>query len=398
VVGRLRTFCHISEYDEAGYRQLHRLIAASDPLVLWAPSSQFLSDRSVSRVSPDDFLHFIEKGMVQVVAREPWLDSRSFRDNHGWPGARWNPRIDDALRRMLRDDEREPDLQRRRVAAAPDENGPDRARQMIKETPEAATEIVEALSDKRREVEIPPGTLATAVRKADDPFGRAEVVLRDAYNHADAIGLTQAETAILLGSGDSVFSQRVAAIFTEEMANYRGQAKGLLADGSTTVTAAQLSSQLVDLLALLETIGPPTDLRSFMKGKGHQELVEWSRKVIKLLVSAHPTKLKEQLVEQLKVDLKDAAFPHPPLDERVVDTASLALAAKGVLEGSEMLVLFGLAFEVYPMLKRGLRARGLADPGFTGPQWPFRYLWGTSARRSRHTQLLDLLEMGRSED
>lgn len=32
------TFCHIGEYDEAGYRMLHRMLAMSQPLILWAPT------------------------------------------------------------------------------------------------------------------------------------------------------------------------------------------------------------------------------------------------------------------------------------------------------------------------------------------------------------------------
>lgn len=389
--GRLRTFCHISEYDEAGYRQLHRLIAASDPLVLWAPSSQFLSDPRISRVSPDDFLHFVEEGMVQVVARERWLDSRSFRDSHAWPGARWNKYIDSALWRMFRDDEGEPDLRRRRVAAAPEESGPDQARRTIEERPDVAAEIVDALRDGRRAAEIPPGTLATAERAADDAYGKAEIVLRDAYNHADAMSLTAAETAILLSPGDGVFAQLVAANHAESIATAEESGEAV-ADRSSSVTAAQLSRQLVDLLAMLETLGPPADLRSFMEGNGHRDLVEWSRSAIDLLVSAHPTKLKQQLVDQLRSDLERGAFRQDPLDERVVEAASLAIAMKGLLEGSELLVLFGLAFDAYPLLKRKMRDRDLADAEFTGPQWPFRYLWNTGARHGRHGQLLDLLE------
>ena len=34
--GLFPTFCHIGEYDEAGYRMLHRMLAMSQPLILWA--------------------------------------------------------------------------------------------------------------------------------------------------------------------------------------------------------------------------------------------------------------------------------------------------------------------------------------------------------------------------
>jgi hypothetical protein len=29
------TFCHIGEYDLSGYRMLHRMLAMSQPLILW---------------------------------------------------------------------------------------------------------------------------------------------------------------------------------------------------------------------------------------------------------------------------------------------------------------------------------------------------------------------------
>jgi hypothetical protein len=387
----LRTFCHISEYDDGGYRELHRLIAASDPLVLWAPSSQYLVDPGICRVSPDDFLHFVDEGMVQVVAREEWLTSVSAREGHPWPGARWNRRIDGALRRMLLDDEREPDPQRRRVAAAAKEAGKDEALRIIEEKPDVAAETIDAL--RNRSSEIPPGTLATAVREGDDIHDRAKVVLRDAYNHADAMATTTAETAILLGPG--VFSRRVAAIYAEEMASDAG-AGPALADSSSVVTAAELSGQLVDLLAKLEALGPPADLRSFMKGRGHRELIEWYRGAFHLLVGSDPRELNKQLVDHLREDMERGEFGSGSRAERVVDGVSLAIAGKGVMEGAELLVLLGLALDAYPVLKRAARKLDLADADFSPTQWPFRYLWGTGARHGRHTQVLDLLGNDRS--
>jgi hypothetical protein len=294
---------------------------------------------------------------------------------------------------MFRDDQREPDLRRRRVAAAPDETGPDQARQAIEERPEVASEIAQVLGDKTRKDEIPPGTLETAARKADDAFPRAEIVLRDAYNHAEAIRLTKAETAILLGPGHGIFSQQVAAIFAEGMAGEHGSAREDVADGSRVVTAAQLSRQLVELLATLETLRPPADLRSFMEGRGRQELIDWSRAAIDVLVGVRPTRLKEELVAMLRSDLEVGNFSSGSVDQHITDAASLALAVKGLLEGSKPLTVCGLAFAAYPLLKKVAMAHDLSDDAFSGPQWPFRYLWGTGPRRGRHAQLLDVLEV-----
>jgi len=37
-VANFPTFCHISEYRLQGYSSLHRMLACSRPLVLWAPA------------------------------------------------------------------------------------------------------------------------------------------------------------------------------------------------------------------------------------------------------------------------------------------------------------------------------------------------------------------------
>lgn len=389
--GRLRTFCHISEYDEVGYRNLHRLIAASDPLVLWAPSSQIVSDPDVCRVSPSVFLDFVEEGTVQVVAREPWLDSPAFRDGHGWPGARWDKTIDEALRRMFRDDQRVPDLRQRRVVAAAEETGPDRAHEAIEKEPGIAAEIVEALSDGERKAEIPPGTLATATRSADDAFSRAAIVLRDAYNHADAITLSEAETAILLSPGDGVFSRRVAAIFSERLRDEPGRLGGS-PDATSILTAAELSRQLVELLATLESLGPPADLPAFMRGRGREELIAWSRAAIDLLVDVRPARLKDEMARKLRDEIEAGAFASAPFDLRFASGASLALAAIGLLEEPTPLTLFGLAFAAHPVLRAAAEAHDLASAEFSGPRWPFRYVWGTGPRRGQHARLLDLFE------
>ncbi|GHG38657.1 MULTISPECIES: hypothetical protein [Amycolatopsis] len=82
-----RTFCHIGEYGEAGYRNLHRMVVSSDPLVLWAPSSTLLS---ASQVEPRQFVRLVDDRHVRVIAREPWLLSRTLgigiRRGKGRPG------------------------------------------------------------------------------------------------------------------------------------------------------------------------------------------------------------------------------------------------------------------------------------------------------------------------
>ena len=72
------TFCHISEYNEAGYRLLHRMLAMSQPLILWAPTSAGL-EHEQCRIPPPKFIRYVEEGRIRVFGREPWLTSRVFR-------------------------------------------------------------------------------------------------------------------------------------------------------------------------------------------------------------------------------------------------------------------------------------------------------------------------------
>lgn len=392
VPNRLRTFCHISEYDQAGYRQLRRLIAASDPLVLWAPSSEFLSDPSCP-ISSREFLEFIEGGVIQVIAREEWLNSPQKRNEHPWPKARWNAHIDGALQSMCRRDDSIADPRERRVMSVGEETGKGWAEQAIEERPEVAAEIAGALGDATKEGEIPLGTLQTAARAKGGPTKKVEAVLRDAYNHSDAIKQAKAETAILLGPGDGIFARQVAAIHTDAIAAGTGPAEqARRSEAEAVLAASELSRQLVELLAMLEELGPGTDLRSFLDGPGHRELVKWSRKVIEMLSGIPPEYLREKLAANLKRDLVEGGSTSTPLALRAIGPPSAALAAAGAVTEHAPLALLGLAFNAFPYLYAEAEARDLVDADFSGPQWPFRYLWNGGARHGRLALLLDALE------
>lgn len=63
------TFCHIGEYGKSGYANLHRMIAVSHPLNLWAPTSALLGSENC-QVSPKEFLGYVEGGYIRVFGRE----------------------------------------------------------------------------------------------------------------------------------------------------------------------------------------------------------------------------------------------------------------------------------------------------------------------------------------
>src|SRR5262245_55075561 len=99
----LPTFCHISDLGTYGYSRLHRLISVSYPLILWSPSSVLLKSPDC-RVSPRDFVKMIEDGIIRVTGRREWILSKSFRENHRWAGARWDPYVDGAIRAIYDND------------------------------------------------------------------------------------------------------------------------------------------------------------------------------------------------------------------------------------------------------------------------------------------------------
>jgi hypothetical protein len=74
-------FCHISEYREAGYQALHRMLAISQPLNLWAPSSAY-SHSPVCKLPPKDFVRYVDDGLIRVFGREECLLDPEHRARH----------------------------------------------------------------------------------------------------------------------------------------------------------------------------------------------------------------------------------------------------------------------------------------------------------------------------
>ncbi len=158
-----RTFCHLSEYGEEGYAQLHRMLAASAPLVLWAPSTSLLQSRDCL-VQPMGFLHYVERGDIRVIGRERWLTSSRYRNAHSWPGAAWNAEVDDKLAEWAETDKVKP-LSERKVVVAAEEGGPQAAEQRLQEDPNAEKETWSALVRADSAGHLPPGVLQSAERQ-----------------------------------------------------------------------------------------------------------------------------------------------------------------------------------------------------------------------------------------
>jgi hypothetical protein len=384
-----RTFCHISEYGEAGYRHLHRMIASSSPLVLWAPSSTLLSAPSC-QVGPREFVDLVHNKHVRVIAREEWLFSPSKRNGHPWEGAAWTPSVDDELRKLAEADrDREPS--KRRVTVAPPEPGMKWATEHFEENGELVDRVTRVLKGRAPEKDIPVGVLETARRYENDPRKTVEHVLRDVRNHGDAIALSGAEAPFFLSPRDSQFLRWIDST-TEPPAP--------AASARQNLDYAELAAQLLALLRTMEISGGATDLRRFVDSPGHEELARWYASICRCVALERPKSLEDKVSRELNRTL-DGARLHNTfrswLSRRVeapVFALGLATTIAGpFFDGPSALSLAGVLLGAIPVGNGVLRRLGYVPAQYTGAQWPFLYSFGHEASAKRIRRLRRALDL-----
>lgn len=399
------TFCHIGEYDKRGYRMLHRMLAVSHPLNLWAPVSSEL-DGDGCKVSQQAFLRNVRKGHIRVFAREDWLTSRSFRDSRPFPGARWVESFDGVLKEILDGDSSLP-VQQRRVVVAPEEGGWTWAKKQLEEKPEQVARWNRVARSETAAESIPAGTLQAAFRFAgDDPVKLATAILRDAHNHGEAIRVSGSEVPFLLNAADRRFLDvlRDAAGSEQVARRGRGRAPFTWAAQPPVLdeTGAELAEQLLKVLKLLDhsSLAPRSDkdLDKFLDGEGHLELVAWFRRICEQLKRTDAQKLDNAVVTVLRDELSHAELSRP-LRDAIRHPVALSVGAVGLLTAvmgsviapSDPVALVGLSAAAFPVGSGLLQWAGYVPASFTGPQWPFLYSYGSPARRQQIAHLIDVL-------
>lgn len=390
------TFCHISEYGAPGYRELHTLLAISQPLNLWAPSSVLI--RHASCIPAKDFIRYVEEGVIRIQARERWLTDRAHRQTHPWEEARWDNQIDNALRDILRIDERLPERERR-VLAAPPENGLELATERLESDPGQIAYWNRAYNGRRADRRIPEGTFATVQRYADGgPFAIAKWILRDAYNHGAAFALSGARAPLLLNAADRHFVRMITHARTTESADARPPAP-------TTPSrdrAAALAEQLLEVLRCLDIHAGPRSLDAFLTGPGRRELVQWISETCDQY-QYHPRRVLDGLViRELHRVLEPSRFKSPirELRERPVATifGTLALATGAlsyILSPGDPLNAVGLAAGAFPLGTGLVKQMGWVPSTYDGPQWPFLYAYSSRATKSKMTKMAYALSVNR---
>jgi hypothetical protein len=400
------TFCHIGEYDKSGYRMLHRMLAMSQPLILWAPTSPQL-EHEQCRIPPQAFLRYVEAGRIRVLAREQWLTSKTFRDSRPFPGARWTESFDGELKKLCEQDASKP-VEQRRVVAAPPEDGWTWAENHLDDDPGQVARWNRLARSKTAASKIPAGTLQAAFRHAgDDPVELAKAILRDAYNHGQAIRLSGAEVPFLLSATDRRFldvlgktaspSRRAASRSRGTMAQ-AGPAEPLPIDE----TSAELAAQLLDVLQLLDIGAPGTrrskDLDKFLRGDGHQNLVAWLSRMCSLLKQTDARNLDNAVITALQADLSGGELARP-LRDMIRQPVATSVGAIGVattvmtyaIDPTGALSTTGFLTAAVQAAMGLFRALGYVPVSFTGPQWPFLYTYGSPAKKRQMAHLLNVL-------
>jgi hypothetical protein len=399
----LSTFCHISQYGVQGYESLPRMIAMSRPC-LWAPSSVLLKSDS-SGISSGTFLKYVEAGEIRVFGRYEWLNEPGWRNSRPWSGAAWDNEIDGTVRRLCDEDSSKP-LALRRVAIAPPEQGYNWADSYLASHPKEVKRWERILQSKKRRNEIPGGSREAALRDIDKPYYAARRILRDAYNHGQVISYSEADAPFLIQGmhGDflRILSQ-APPLDDQEVPGAEPMDLSVAGSSKVDVRLGELLHQLLKILAELDVHarnrGDVDALDSFIRGEGRKDLMLWMKKICSLLKRVDARDLNGVVLEQLSSDINEAHFSNVfqellyRKDESALGLMGIVSAVIGLAtDPTGIASLLGIAASAYPVGKGLIRQLGYAPVGFSGPQWPFFYAYGSRPKQRQLKQLRYVLD------
>lgn len=393
----LPTFCHISELGTLGYSNLHRMLAMSSPLNLWAPSSVLLREPGC-RITPERFIGYVRDGKIRVVARRGWLTERQMRDEHPWAGARWDPEVDGQLLAILEQDEAAglPREQCRVVAAGP-ELGWQRAEKYVEDNPDAARDWEAILRlDERL---IPAGTRDTARRAAGErPNGALLAVLRDAYNHGFAISESDSEMPFLLRPEDRAFLDLMARIQDDGENDHSGGVPRSALPAMVRADLAELTGRMIDALKKIET--DRTDIDAFVGSTEQADLLQWVNAVCSRIMAGGVQAANVDVARVLADEIRRGSFPGISMAEMrnaleagaaAAAAVDISFAASGLLHGVDLMGITGVVAAAFPVGHGICKKMGWVPGSFHGTQWPFLYA-GTEASRRTRGSLIRRLE------
>lgn len=403
------TFCHITEYKEEAYRNLHRLVATSDQLVLWAPSWKLMTgyyEKGVCRVSPKLLLGLLDDHRgVQVIGRTEWLLDKTYRQSHGFEGAEWS-KHDETLLSIWKNDERgrvpEPE---RAVRLAPPGRGWEAAAAFLSNHPQIESEIQTWIKRKK----VPIGSLEK-IRSGRYPGRRpAEIVVRDAVNHADAVQLAETED-MWLSARDGRFLQLMnqcaprdakplrSAQEAQHLRNFKTAVEEILED--LDKAGLSLRAHEMDASTLLRRVAArfgrgqreasEQAFEGFLKSEGRKRLLEWMSTYSQFLRYVPTERLGETVREFLAAGIQSGSerggilkafdFTGPDLQKFQVLGGGLICVLAFMVDPHAVIGIAGIVFGVLPAARYGLYKAGLLPGREPSPHFPFTYGFGRTGR------------------
>lgn len=261
------------------------------------------------------------------------------------------------------------------------------------------------LSSRKRRQAIPGGTREAALRDIDQPALAVRRIIRDAYNHGQAVAYSGADAPVLVQQihRDYLRILADAPIGETDAPGGLGVPAGEQASGRVNLHLSDVTGQLLEILGELDIHardrGDVDSLDRFIHGQGRKDLMLWMGRICTLLKQTHPRELNGLLIDQLRSDLGAARFSNimegllHRKDESTLTVVGMASTMLGLsTDPAGVATLMGVAASVYPLGKGLMRQLGYAPSGFTGPQWPFLYTYGTLAKRKQLKQLRYVLD------
>ncbi len=184
----MRVFSHASDYQVEFWRHLPALVLLSKPLILWAPTAGSLRkafDTGASRVGPRKLLDLIEAGFIEIHAREQWYDPVHRKKMRFRDGDLWDSEFDGELLRRFRAH----GSGFNNLFAHPLGGGDSWAEEQIASQ---STTYLRALDFVQRGQVMQASLAKAASFAATEPGDVVRVLLRDAKNHMEALGLVGA--------------------------------------------------------------------------------------------------------------------------------------------------------------------------------------------------------------
>lgn len=376
----LSSFCHINEYREEGFTNLHRMIYCSRPLVVWAPSGNLLENynkKEICKVSIRDFIEFVEKGKIKVIARESFLN-RKHRNEHPFEGYHWHNVLDDALLQIYKNDEIET-LENRRVKIVEKEDGYKWADKILEKEPKEINKIWRLINERK----IPVGSLDKALKK-DNKIESVREVLRDVRNHSRAFELSKTDVPILSKQDGDFFRLLEKGDFDDKKENIKEKRE------EKVKNISQLENCVMSLLKRLDEYSRAKSYKDFIYNEdGHREFCEFLFAIYKNLNTIDLNEVSSHLINNIIIEIEKGRKQKEDITIRELfslpkdkllaslDTGGLALTVAGmIVDPTGTLSILGIMLVTIPISRGILMKLGCIPIPYEGIKWPFLYVFG----------------------